>query len=107
MATPALGGRFDQTMHSINLLYMLKDERERRCILVSDENLTVLLDKVKKKRERERESGHLTTSFKRVNMKLNANLIWKVKKSISNMIGHSLYLILVIIRSNLWFDTIW
>ncbi|KAI7901834.1 thiamine pyrophosphokinase [Cokeromyces recurvatus] len=44
-ATPALGGRFDQTIASINLLYMLKNEIERRVILVSDENLTMLLDK--------------------------------------------------------------
>jgi len=28
------------------MLYMLKDDIERRFILVSDENLTVLLDKV-------------------------------------------------------------
>lgn len=28
------------------MLYMLKDEIERRFILVSDENLTMLLDKV-------------------------------------------------------------
>ena len=46
MATPALGGRFDQTIASINMLYMLKDQIERRFILVSDENLTMLLDKV-------------------------------------------------------------
>ncbi|KAF1799097.1 thiamine pyrophosphokinase [Mucor lusitanicus] len=45
VATPALGGRFDQTIASINMLYMLKDEIERRFILVSDENLTMLLDK--------------------------------------------------------------
>ncbi|EPB88389.1 thiamine pyrophosphokinase [Mucor circinelloides 1006PhL] len=45
VATPALGGRFDQTIASINMLYMLKDDIERRFILVSDENLTVLLDK--------------------------------------------------------------
>lgn len=48
MATPALGGRFDQTIASINLLYSMKDEIERRIILVSDENLTMLLGKVKK-----------------------------------------------------------
>lgn len=46
VATPALGGRFDQTIASINMLYMLKDDIERRFILVSDENLTMLLDKV-------------------------------------------------------------
>lgn len=45
VATPALGGRFDQTIASINLLYMMKDQIERRFILVSDENLTMLLDK--------------------------------------------------------------
>ncbi|KAI9478827.1 MAG: thiamine pyrophosphokinase [Benjaminiella poitrasii] len=45
VAMPALGGRFDQTIASINLLYMLKDEVNRRVILVSDENLTMLLDK--------------------------------------------------------------
>lgn len=46
MATPALGGRFDQTIASINMLYMMKDQTERKFILVSDENLTMLLDKV-------------------------------------------------------------
>ncbi|KAG2230062.1 hypothetical protein INT48_005390 [Thamnidium elegans] len=45
VATPALGGRFDQTIASINLLYMMKDQVERRVILVSDENITILLDK--------------------------------------------------------------
>lgn len=44
---PALGGRFDQTMASINLLYSMKDQLERRVILVSDESVTVLLDKVR------------------------------------------------------------
>ncbi|KAI8640577.1 thiamine pyrophosphokinase [Parasitella parasitica] len=47
VATPALGGRFDQTISSINTLYMLKDQVERKFILVSDENLTMLLDKVR------------------------------------------------------------
>ncbi|KAI8379776.1 thiamine pyrophosphokinase, partial [Radiomyces spectabilis] len=47
VAMPALGGRFDQTMASINLLYFLKNEKDRRTILVSDESLTVLLDKGK------------------------------------------------------------
>lgn len=46
MAAPALGGRFDQTIASINMLYMMKDQTERKFILVSDENLTMLLDKV-------------------------------------------------------------
>ncbi|KAG0177320.1 cAMP-dependent protein kinase subunit [Apophysomyces sp. BC1034] len=45
VALPALGGRFDQTIASINMLYMMKDEIERRVILVSHENLTILLDK--------------------------------------------------------------
>ncbi|CEP14900.1 hypothetical protein [Parasitella parasitica] len=45
VATPALGGRFDQTMSSINTLYKFKDQIERKFILVSDENLTMLLDK--------------------------------------------------------------
>ncbi|KAI8051918.1 thiamine Pyrophosphokinase 1 [Gilbertella persicaria] len=45
VATPAFGGRFDQTMHNVNLLYTLNDQSERRTILVSDENLTMLLDK--------------------------------------------------------------
>ncbi|KAL1935024.1 hypothetical protein VTP01DRAFT_4164 [Rhizomucor pusillus] len=45
VAMPALGGRFDQTMASINLLYSMKDQLERRVILVSDESVTVLLDK--------------------------------------------------------------
>ncbi|KAG2194566.1 hypothetical protein INT47_006525 [Mucor saturninus] len=47
VATPALGGRFDQTIANINILYMMKDQIERRFILVSDENLTMLLDKGK------------------------------------------------------------
>ena len=42
-----MGGRFDQTIASINVLYMMKDEVERRFILVSDDNLTILLDEVK------------------------------------------------------------
>lgn len=46
---PALGGRFDQTIASINMLYFMKDEVERKVILLSDENITVLLDKVSKK----------------------------------------------------------
>ncbi|ORE21021.1 thiamine pyrophosphokinase, partial [Rhizopus microsporus] len=45
VATPALGGRFDQTMSSIHVLYLLKDQIKRKVILVSDENMTVLLDK--------------------------------------------------------------
>ncbi|CAO3597598.1 unnamed protein product [Absidia cylindrospora] len=45
VAMPALGGRFDQTIASINMLYFMKDEVERKVILISDENLTVLLDK--------------------------------------------------------------
>ncbi|KAI9341297.1 thiamine pyrophosphokinase [Pilaira anomala] len=45
VATPALGGRFDQTIANINMLYLLKDQVERKFILVSDENLTMLLDK--------------------------------------------------------------
>lgn len=46
MATPALGGRFDQTMSSIHVLYTLKDQVQKKVILVSSENLTMLLDKV-------------------------------------------------------------
>lgn len=46
VAFPSLGGRFDQTMQNINMLYMMKDQIERRMVLVSDENLTILLDKV-------------------------------------------------------------
>lgn len=46
VATPALGGRFDQTISNIHLLYTVKDHVGRRAILVSDENLTMLLDKV-------------------------------------------------------------
>ncbi|KAI9498320.1 thiamine pyrophosphokinase [Zychaea mexicana] len=45
VALPALGGRFDQTMQSINVLYSMMHEVERRTILVSDESLTVLMDK--------------------------------------------------------------
>ncbi|ORY99371.1 Thiamin pyrophosphokinase [Syncephalastrum racemosum] len=45
VAFPSLGGRFDQTMQNINMLYMMKDQIERRMVLVSDENLTILLDK--------------------------------------------------------------
>ncbi|KAI8078839.1 thiamine pyrophosphokinase [Halteromyces radiatus] len=47
VATPALGGRFDQTIANINMLYFMKDQIERKVILLSDENLTVLLDKGK------------------------------------------------------------
>ncbi|KAI8358411.1 thiamine pyrophosphokinase [Blakeslea trispora] len=47
VATPALGGRFDQTISNIHLLYTVKDHVGRRAILVSDENLTMLLDKGK------------------------------------------------------------
>ncbi|CAO3697151.1 unnamed protein product [Rhizopus stolonifer] len=45
VATSALGGRFDQTMSSIHVLYLLKDQVKRKAVLVSDESLTVLLDK--------------------------------------------------------------
>ncbi|CAO3627075.1 unnamed protein product [Cunninghamella blakesleeana] len=45
VALPALGGRFDQTIASINLLYMAREwEDQRRMVLVSDENLTILLN---------------------------------------------------------------
>ncbi|KAI8992495.1 thiamine pyrophosphokinase [Pilobolus umbonatus] len=44
VALPALSGRFDQTMANINLLYMMKDEIERKFSLISDENITLLLD---------------------------------------------------------------
>ncbi|KAF7721935.1 cAMP-dependent protein kinase subunit [Apophysomyces ossiformis] len=47
IALPALGGRFDQTIASINMLYMMKNEVERRVILLSQENITILLDKGK------------------------------------------------------------
>ncbi|CAO3674571.1 unnamed protein product [Umbelopsis ramanniana] len=47
VAFPALGGRFDQTIASINQLYFLKDEIDRQTLLVSDENLTILLDEGK------------------------------------------------------------
>ncbi|KAH8551391.1 thiamine pyrophosphokinase [Umbelopsis sp. PMI_123] len=47
VAFPALGGRFDQTIASINQLYFLKDDTNRQTLLVSDENLTILLDKGK------------------------------------------------------------
>ncbi|KAG1453082.1 hypothetical protein G6F46_009077 [Rhizopus delemar] len=47
VATPALGGRFDQTMSSIHVLYTLKDQVKKKVILVSSENLTMLLDKGK------------------------------------------------------------
>ncbi|EIE82265.1 thiamine pyrophosphokinase [Rhizopus delemar RA 99-880] len=46
-STPALGGRFDQTMSSIHVLYTLKDQVKKKVILVSSENLTMLLDKGK------------------------------------------------------------
>ncbi|KAI7854190.1 thiamine pyrophosphokinase [Circinella umbellata] len=45
VALPAIGGRFDQTMQNINILYTMLDEVERRTILVSDDSLTILLDK--------------------------------------------------------------
>ncbi|CAO3627106.1 unnamed protein product [Cunninghamella echinulata] len=46
VALPALGGRFDQTIASIHVLYMAQEWKEkRRMILVSDENLTILLNK--------------------------------------------------------------
>jgi thiamine pyrophosphokinase len=47
VAFTALGGRFDQTIASINQLYFLKDEIDRQTLLVSDENLTILLDEVR------------------------------------------------------------
>ncbi|KAI8887385.1 thiamine pyrophosphokinase 1-like protein [Backusella circina FSU 941] len=47
VACPALGGRFDQTIACINVLYMMKHEVERRFVLVSDNNLTMLLDEGK------------------------------------------------------------
>lgn len=47
VAFPALGGRFDQTIASINQLYFMKDETDRQLLLVSDENLTILLDEGK------------------------------------------------------------
>ncbi|KAG2174131.1 hypothetical protein INT43_004151 [Umbelopsis isabellina] len=40
-------GRFDQTIASINQLYFMKDETDRQLLLVSDENLTILLDEGK------------------------------------------------------------
>ncbi|KAI9012075.1 thiamine pyrophosphokinase, partial [Phycomyces nitens] len=45
VAMSAIGGRFDQTIASINTLYFMKDEKNRDYVLVSDENLTILLDK--------------------------------------------------------------
>ncbi|KAI8971619.1 thiamine pyrophosphokinase 1 [Mycotypha africana] len=45
VAVPALGGRFDQTISNINMLFQLRDDTDRRVILISDENLTMLLDK--------------------------------------------------------------
>ncbi|CDS13597.1 hypothetical protein LRAMOSA05773 [Lichtheimia ramosa] len=45
VAAPTLSGRFDQIISNINTLYRLKDQVERRAVLVSNENLTVLLDK--------------------------------------------------------------
>ncbi|ORY08261.1 thiamin pyrophosphokinase 1 [Basidiobolus meristosporus CBS 931.73] len=41
----AIGGRFDQTMSSIQMLHMLKDER--KVYLISDDSSTFLLDKGK------------------------------------------------------------
>ncbi|RUP44167.1 thiamine pyrophosphokinase [Jimgerdemannia flammicorona] len=43
IALSALGGRFDQTMASIHMLFLLKGE-SRKVYLVSDECVTVLLD---------------------------------------------------------------
>ncbi|KAI9277194.1 thiamine pyrophosphokinase [Phascolomyces articulosus] len=45
VAIPAIGGRLDQSMQNINILYTMLNEVERRTILVSDDSLTVLLDK--------------------------------------------------------------
>ncbi|KAI9314269.1 thiamine pyrophosphokinase [Dichotomocladium elegans] len=45
VVTPTLGGRFDQVISNINVLYKMLPEVERRVLLVSNENLTVLLDK--------------------------------------------------------------
>ncbi|KAI8062377.1 thiamine pyrophosphokinase [Gongronella butleri] len=45
VAMPALGGRFDHTIANVNYLYVMKDQIDRRVILVSDQNLTILLDK--------------------------------------------------------------
>ncbi|KAL0093625.1 thiamine pyrophosphokinase [Phycomyces blakesleeanus] len=45
VAMSAIGGRFDQTIASINTLYFMKHEKNRHYVLVSDENLTILLDK--------------------------------------------------------------
>ncbi|KAK9710843.1 thiamine pyrophosphokinase [Basidiobolus ranarum] len=43
----AIGGRFDQTMSSIQMLHVLKDER--KVYLISDDSSTFLLDKGKHK----------------------------------------------------------
>jgi thiamine pyrophosphokinase len=48
LAIGAFGGRFDQTMSNIHYLYKLKDER--KIYLLSDNNMTFLLDKVRKKK---------------------------------------------------------
>ncbi|GBB90504.1 hypothetical protein RclHR1_01750003 [Rhizophagus clarus] len=45
LAIGAFGGRFDQTMSNIHYLYKLKDER--KIYLLSDKNMTFLLDKGK------------------------------------------------------------
>ncbi|KAI7862515.1 thiamine pyrophosphokinase 1-like protein [Spinellus fusiger] len=39
-----LGGRFDQTMATINMLYYIKNKLQCQTVLVSDENITILLD---------------------------------------------------------------
>ena len=44
IALGAIGGRFDHSMSNIHYLHKLKDER--RMYLLSDVNMTFLLDKV-------------------------------------------------------------
>ena len=45
LAMGAFGGRFDQTMSNIHYLYKFKDER--KIYLLSEKNMTFLLNKVR------------------------------------------------------------
>ncbi|KAL0092304.1 thiamine pyrophosphokinase [Phycomyces blakesleeanus] len=45
VAVSAIGGRFDQTIASINTLFLMNHKSDRKFILMSDENITILLDK--------------------------------------------------------------
>ena len=53
-------------MQNINILYTMLDEMERRTILVSDDSLTILLDKVNIAIKVERDNHHIRPLFPKV-----------------------------------------